>query len=70
MLAPKKKLVSVLFSALTLALFGLVVFLLFRVRELYQEHQKLQRLYKYAEEVNNEFIEIQNVINLFFTLKI
>jgi hypothetical protein len=68
MLAPKKKLVSVLFSALTLALFGLVVFLLFRVRELYQEHQKLQRLHKYAEEVNNEFIEIQNIINLFFTL--
>jgi sensor histidine kinase YesM len=51
MLAPKKKLVSVLYTAVTLALFGLVVFLLLRVRELYHEHLKLQRLQKYAEEV-------------------
>jgi hypothetical protein len=51
MLAPKKKLVSVLCSALTLALFGLVLFLLLRVRELYHEHLKLQRLHKYEEEV-------------------
>lgn len=52
MLAPKKKLASVLCTALLITLFGIVVFLLLSVRHLYHEHQKFQRMKKYTQEVN------------------